>query len=77
MKKYTPELGLIAALGGAVLLAVTSSGCMQITGIKHMDAWGLKIDSTQGFDVNAEIMQYDGADNRKSMNKQNVARGDN
>lgn len=61
----------VAFFGGLflwVLIVSSLSGCMQAFGAKHIDAWGLKIDSNAGFEVSAGAMQFDGADNRKSMN---------
>ncbi len=45
-----------------------SSGCMQLTGIKKMDAWGLVVESNSGFEVLAGAKQYEFIDDRKGMN---------
>jgi hypothetical protein len=52
-------LGLILAFG---------TGCMQITGAKRINAWGLEIEANSGFDVSAGVMQYDHSLERKGMN---------
>lgn len=49
-------------------LAILSTGCMQITGIQEMDAWGLKIKSTTGFEVAAGVQQFDHVLDRKGIN---------
>jgi hypothetical protein len=67
--------GYLIGLSAALWIAFTQSGCMQVLGVKHLNAWGLEIDSTQGFDVSAGVMQYDGADNQKSMNLANTKGG--
>jgi hypothetical protein len=53
---------------GAYILFITS-GCMQIVGAERINAWGLEIESTTGFEVSAGVMQYNGADERKTMSK--------
>lgn len=49
-------------------LMIVLSGCMQITGAKRINAWGLEIESNSGFEVSAGAMQYDHALDRKGMN---------
>lgn len=44
------------------------TGCMQITGIQEMDAWGLKIKSTTGFEVAAGVQQYDTVIDKRGIN---------
>lgn len=34
-------------------------GCMQITGAKKIDAWGLVIEANNGFEVKGGVQQYD------------------
>lgn len=65
----------IAIVVFAAMVLVYLSGCMQVLGVKELDAWGLKVSSTQGFDISAGVMQYDGADNQKSMNLKNTKGG--
>lgn len=48
-------------------MALLLSGCMQVVGAKRIDAWGLKIEANSGFEVSGGVMQYDSADNRKTM----------
>ena len=73
MKNVTKAwTGYVIGMVSALILAFTQMGCMQLTGIKKMNAWGLEIESTQGFDISGGVMQYDGADNQKSMNLYNT-----
>lgn len=69
MRGYIFLLGLTAACG---IVAITQTGCMQITGIQEMDAWGLKIKSTTGFEVAAGVQQYDHVLDRKGINVDKV-----
>lgn len=51
-----------------VLIVSTLSGCMQVTGMKKAKLGTWEFESNAGFEVSAGAMQFDGADNRKSMN---------
>lgn len=55
-------------LAGLAFILGCLSGCMQLTGAKKIDAWGLVIESNSGFEVSAGAMQYDHTINRKGMN---------
>jgi hypothetical protein len=57
-----------AAWGLGIALIVTQTGCMQLTGIQEMDAWGLKIKSTTGFEVAAGVQQYDTVIDKRGIN---------
>ena len=35
------------------------TGCMQLSGAKKIDAWGLVIEANNGFEAKAGIQQYD------------------
>lgn len=35
------------------------TGCMQVTGAKKIDAWGLVIEANNGFEAKAGVQQYD------------------
>lgn len=48
-----------------LIVAGSCSGCLQVIGANHIDAWGLKMDANNGFEVSAGVMQYNQADNRK------------
>jgi hypothetical protein len=56
---------------------IAMSGCMQITGAKKIDAWGLVIEANNGFDISAGVQQYDNVQNMKGINNTNttVTRG--
>lgn len=65
MKSYLGMLLLqVCAFGSLIWL----TGCMQLTGIQEMDAWGLKIKSTTGFEVAAGVQQFDHVLDRKGIN---------
>lgn len=61
---------------GAIIL-VWLSGCMQVLGAERINAWGLEIESTTGFEVSAGVQQFNGGDNRKTMKKVGVINNDN
>lgn len=65
MRRHIFLMGLVAAMG---IVAITQTGCMQITGIQEMDAWGLKIKSTTGFEVAAGVQQYDTVIDKRGIN---------
>jgi len=65
------EHAILAAALVAVLIANT--GCMQILGAQDIDAWGLRVKGTTGFEVKAGVQQYDQVqDNRGIGNKYNT-----
>lgn len=45
-----------------------TTGCMQLTGAKKINAWGLEIESNSGFEVSAGAMQYDFSLAKKGTN---------
>lgn len=57
-------------LAGLAFILGCLSGCMQLTGAKKIDAWGLVIESNSGFEVSAGAMQYDFAMDKKGKNIQ-------
>ena len=63
MKTYL--LTQIASVALGLYILVTTTGCMQLTGAKKINAWGFEIESNSGFEVSAGAMQYDHALARK------------
>lgn len=53
----------------AAIILVYTTGCMQVLGAERVNAWGLEIESTTGFEVSAGVQQFNGGDNRKTMKK--------
>ena len=53
----------------AAIILLYFSGCMQVLGAERVNAWGLEIESTTGFEVSAGVQQFNGGDNRKTMKK--------
>lgn len=51
-----------------IALALSSTACMQLTGLQEFDAWGFKGKSTTGFEVSAGVQQYDHALDRRGIN---------
>lgn len=65
MKSYIVMLSIQLVLA---VVIITQTGCFQVLGIDEMDAWGFKVKGNSGFNVNAGIMQYDHALDRKGKN---------
>jgi len=66
-------LDKMAVITLAAIILVWCSGCMQVIGAERINAWGLEIESTTGFEVSAGVQQFNGGDNRKTMKKTNGA----
>lgn len=58
-------ISMISLLIACLVFVTYLSGCMPLTGVKKINAWGLEIESNAGFDVSAGVMQYDHALDRK------------
>lgn len=50
-----------------VLIALTCSSCGVITGVRKVDAWGLKMDFAEGLDVHAGANSIDRVDDRRGI----------
>jgi hypothetical protein len=64
------ELSILALLA-AITWILALTGCMQLTGAKHIDLWGAKFDANNGIEVSAGVQQYDRVDNRKGIGERN------
>lgn len=77
-EKGNAELGILATVAAGVAaiawkaglllgLSVASSGCMQLTGAKKIDAWGLVMEANNGIELTAGVQQYDRVNNVKGI----------
>jgi hypothetical protein len=52
----------------ASLLLVYLSGCGQILGVREIDAWGLKMQFTEGLDFGFGVNGVDNVNNQRGIN---------